>query len=70
MVGSVAAVSTSAFASFDMNRRLLEKEEWYLAVRGLNRAMQFETPSEILRSLVRIVKLISHAVDALMNRYD
>jgi hypothetical protein len=53
---------------FDMNRQLVEREEWYLAIRSLTRAMLFETPSEILSKLVSIVQLVSHAVDALMNR--
>lgn len=54
-----------------INRIMLRhKEEWYLAMRGLCRAMQLQTPGEVLFALTQTVKLISHALDAYLNRRD
>eukprot|EP01032_Pedospumella_encystans_P031771 gene31771-35863_t len=54
-----------------INRIMLRhKEEWYLAMRGLCRAMQLETPGNVLHALVNTVKLISHALDAYINHRE
>jgi ankyrin repeat protein len=52
-----------------INRLMLGREEWYLAMRGLCRSLQLETPGEVLHALANTVKLISHALDAYLNNY-
>ena len=50
-----------------INASMLHKEEWYLAMRGLCRALQLETPGEVLQALTSTVKLISHALDGYLG---
>lgn len=52
-----------------INRAMLHREEWYLAMRGLCRSLQLETPGEVLRALATTVKLISHALDVYLRNY-
>lgn len=47
---------------------LIEREEWRLVMKGLCRALQFSTPSMILSKIVITIRLISQALDALLNR--
>lgn len=49
------------------NKFLLDKEEWYVAVKAIHRAMQFDTASEILQKLVNACRLLSKALQKLLN---
>ncbi len=45
-------------------QEMLHCEEWYLAVKGLSRALQLEIPYDILRKLNKCVNLISRALES------
>jgi hypothetical protein len=63
----ISPVSQCESQNYSLNNYLCAKEEWYLAMKGLCRAMQFETPGEIMFRLVATAKLISHALNAQLN---
>ena len=44
--------------------KVIEREEWRLATKGLCRAMVFDTPQMVVRKLVATMHMITHAVDA------
>ena len=46
------------------SEKVIEREEWRLATKGLCRAMIFDTPQMILRKLVATMHMITHAIDA------
>lgn len=58
--------SSDVQASF--MQALIHREEWYLIMKACNRAVKFDTPGEILSKFVKIMKLVSHALDAHINR--
>lgn len=50
-----------------MKRNLL-KEEWYLASKGIRKACQADSPSEILKRFVRVMRLIINSLRKILNQ--